>query len=106
MLQLVAFAQKALFDGPIGLGDRLANTLLSQIPMTEQSLQLFQASIEKPCRDFENRLSALGLQLKCRVLSYAFDVPVNQQQRGDAYSLLDVVQQLPGSFAETRQDAR
>ena len=39
----------------------LAETLLSLLPKTESELIQFQKTIEKSCKEFDSRLSALGL---------------------------------------------
>ena len=42
--------------------DPLIECLTNMIPKNEQDLIQFQKSVEKPCKDFEGKLAALGLQ--------------------------------------------
>lgn len=57
------FVSGKLFTGPsFFLTNALNDVLISQIPKSEQELLQYQKSIEKPCKDFENKLVILGLQ--------------------------------------------
>ena len=57
------FVAGKLFTGPsFFLTNALNDVLISQIPKSELELLQYQKSIEKPCKDFENKLDILGLQ--------------------------------------------
>lgn len=68
----------------------LSHTILAMVPKTEAELSQFQKSIEKPCSDFESRMSHLGwLQ------------PVVERQAES--SLSSLVRSLNEKFVEIRR---
>jgi len=60
---VISCASSLLQSVPIEFMETLKNTLIGLFPKTESDLTTFQRSTERACRDFENRLIAVGFRL-------------------------------------------
>ena len=84
-------------QGSLPLMTVLMETLTALVPKNENELSTFQRLIEKPCKDFENKLDTLGL------LTTSSSSSQNNQQQPHLSPLTNAVQEMRCRFADMRR---
>ena len=88
-------------QGSLPLMTVLIETLTALVPKNENELATFQRLIEKPCKDFESKLDALGLLTTSTSTSTSSSH--NQQQQQQPSPLTNAVQEMRCRFADMRR---
>jgi hypothetical protein len=88
--QVLAACQESLADPSIAFFPTLSNTLLAILPKQEPDMELFQAAVGTPCREFEQKMNLFGF------LS-------SDEARGDGGPLWTSVQSLSSQFLSARR---
>ena len=86
-------------QGSLPLMTVLMETLTALVPKNENELSTFQRLIEKPCKDFENKLDALGFL----TTSSSPSSSQNNPQQPHLSPLTNAVQEMRCRFADMRR---
>ncbi len=103
--EVIRMAAVRLSEGPTPLMAVLVETLCGLVPKSESELGAFQRSVEKPCKDFENKLTILGFLYSAAdgsTSSTTTTTPAQGIPRAPA-RLSDTVSELRTRFADMRR---
>ena len=101
--ELVAMAHCCLFQlKPIALGNCLCSALTALIPEAERLLEGFRGTMEKACKDFEDKCS--GAQLPCITVNTS-KLAVVAPGSGGVYAspLSTIIAELNSKYCESRR---